>query len=52
MEGEEGLDRAIVFRSESCKVNFVNSEGKSIRMRAQDSWEAQEKSKGVNNKPG
>lgn len=43
----EGLDRAIVICSEPYKVNFTDSEGRSSQMRAQDSWEAQEKSEGV-----
>jgi len=48
---QEGLDGAVVFCSASQKVNFIDSEGKSSRMRAQASWETQEKSKGVNNEP-
>lgn len=58
MEGDEGqgrselcVCRAIVFCSDPYRVNFVDSEGKSCWVRAQDSWEAQEKSEGVNNEP-
>lgn len=39
------------FCSEPYKMNFVDSEGKSSWLRALDSWEAQEKSGAVNNKP-
>lgn len=35
-----GLDRATASCSEPLKVNFVDSEGKSRWVGAQDSWEA------------